>query len=438
MKNLSLYLVTGAAVFAAMPAFAQDTQFVPDEDIALIEDEERQGFDGLLSIGANLNFTSNSNVVGQVDGYSTLFGLSLKGGLDYLYKKHEVRNTLSIQESFARTPVIDEFVKNSDVVEFESLYNYFFLKWLGAFGRLSFQTSILPSEAVSADPTAYEITRLDGTIENESTTRLSLADPFSPFTINESIGGFVEPLRSEAINASFRLGFGARQTLASGVLATNDDADTADVIEIVELDNVIQAGAEAFVGAKGKFYDKRISYEVGATALVPFLNNDDTDRSAFDLMRYGLNVTLSTNVFSWMALTYDLRILKDPQLIDATQVQNGLLLTFNYTFIERDGGTAGPSADELLAEAQRKLAEAEEECAELRENAQEARSEAEEAKIQEMEKEHQQKLLEEQKRIQQEELQKQQEQAPVEGETTPPAEGTTPPAEEPVAPATPE
>lgn len=433
MKNLSLCLVTGAAILAAMPAFAQDTQFVPDEDIALIEDEERQGFDGLLTIGANLNFTSNSNVVGQSDGYSTLFGLSLKGGLDYLYKKHEIRNTLSIQESFARTPVIDEFVKNSDVLEFESLYNYFFLKWVGAFGRLSVQTSILPSEAVSADPTAYAITRLDGTVENESTTRLALADAFSPLTLNESVGAFLEPLRSEAINASFRLGFGARQTFANGVLAANDNADTPE-IEIVELDNVIQAGAEAFLGAKGKFYDKRISYEAGATALIPFLNNDDTDRSATDLMRYGLNASLSTNVFSWMALTYDLRIIKDPQLIDATQIQNGLLLTFNYSFIERDGGTAGPSADELLAEAQRKLAEAEEECAELRENAQEARSEAEDAKIQEMEKEHQQKLLEEQQRIQQEELKKQEEQAPVEGETTP-AEGTTPPAEEPVAPA---
>jgi len=424
MNNWKIFgAVMAASVFAA-PAFAQDTQFVPKDDITLITDEERQGFDGMLTIGANLNFASNSNVVGQTDGYSTVFGLNLKGGLDYLYNKHEVRNTLSIQEGFARTPVIDEFIKTNDVVEFESLYSYFILKWVGAFGRLSLKTSILPSESVTSEDVDYAIARLDGTQEALTTDRLSLADPFSPFSINQSIGAFLEPIRSEAINASFRLGLGARQTFAKGVLANKDDAATP-VIEVIELDDVFQAGAETFLGVKGRFYDRRLNYEVGATALVPFINNDDTERTAFELMRYGLTGSLSTSVFSWMSLSYEFRLLKDPQLIDALQVQNGLLLTFNYNFIERAGSTAGPSADELLADARKQLAAAEAECADLREEAEAARREAEEAKKKELEAEHQQRLEEERLRIEKVEREKIEQQP--EGDTAAPTtDGQTP------------
>lgn len=427
-KWMTLALTAASAtMFLSAPVVAQDTQFVPDDEITLIDDTERKGFDGMLSIGANLNFTSNSSVVGQIDGYSTLFGLSVKGGLDYLWGKHEVRNTLSIQESFARTPVIDEFIKNGDVLEFESIYNYFFLKWMGAFGRLAIDTSLLPSEAVTADPTTYLITDLEGAVETRVTERLDLADAFSPLTLNESLGIFVEPIRSDLINASFRLGLGARQTIAKGVLAEKADDATPEV-DIIELDNVIQAGTEAFLGAKGKFYDKRISYEVGATALIPFLNNDDTDRSAIDLMRYGLVASASTSIFSWMSLNYEFRLMKDPQLIDATQIQQALLLTFNYNLIERSGGKAGPTADELLAAAEKRIAEAEAECADLRDAAEKARLEAEAAKVDEMEAEHKKRLEDEAKRIEAEKLKETPTETPTQTPTETPTEApTTPP-----------
>ncbi|MEZ4458237.1 MAG: hypothetical protein R3E66_00635 [bacterium] len=375
--------VVGA--FWSMPASAQVvskdvTEIVPDGDIKNLDDETRKGFDGTLQIGANLNLASNSNVVGQDDGFSTLFGLSLVGGLDYLYKRHEVRNTLKIQESWARTPVLDEFVKNTDVVELESLYNYFLLDWAGLFGRLSATTALLKSEAVTADPTPYSVTRNDGTVDPTfSTDRLELAGAFSPFTLNESVGAFVEPIDADALKLSIRLGFGARETFADGVLASQDNKDTPEV-ELIELSNVYQAGAEGFLGAAGKFYDKRINYSVGASVLIPFLTNDDTDRSAMDLARYGLVAEAGTSVFEWMSLNYQFRALKDPQLLDEWQVQHALLLTFNYTFIERDGGVAGPSVEDQLAEAQRQLAEAEARCEEMKEDAAEEIEDAEAAK----------------------------------------------------------
>ncbi len=355
------------------------TEIVPDGDIKSLDDESRKGFDGMLSIGANLNLASNSNVVGQDDGFSTLFGLSLVGGLDYLYKRHEVRNTLKISESWARTPVLDEFVKNTDVLEFESLYNYFLLDWAGLFGRLAMTSSIFKSEAITANATDYSIARNDGTTDLQTTNRLELAGAFSPFTLNESLGAFVEPFNSKPLKLSIRLGFGARETFADGVLASQDDDATPDVVELTELSNVYQAGAEGFAGVNGTVLEK-ITYEVGGSILIPFLNNDDTDRTAMDLARYGVVAQVGTSIFDWMSLNYQFRALKDPQLLDEWQVQNALLLTFNYTFVERDAGVAGPSVEDQLAAAQRALAEAEARCEEIKDDAEDAIEDAEEAK----------------------------------------------------------
>lgn len=356
------------------------TEIVPDDEIKDLADKSRKGFDGTLAIGANVNLASNSNVVGQDDGFSTLFGLSLTGGLDYLYKRHELRNTLKISESWARTPVLDEFVKNTDALELESLYNYFLLDWMGVFGRLGMSTTLFKSESITSDAQTYQITRNDGTVETLApTSRLELAGAFSPFTLNESLGVFAEPISEEALKLSIRVGFGARETFADGVLASQDDADT-DNIELLELSSVFQGGAEGFVGVGGKFYDKRVSYSLGASLLIPFITNDDTDRSATDLARYGLVGEIGTSVFDWMSLIYQFRALRDPQLLDELQVQHALLLTFNYTFIQRDGGVAGPSVEEQLADAQRRLAEAEARCEEMLRDAEDEIEDAESAK----------------------------------------------------------
>ncbi len=363
---------------AAQVVSTDVTEIVPDGDIKSLDDESRKGFDGMLSIGANLNLASNSNVVGQDDGFSTLFGLSLVSGLDYLYKRHEVRNTLKVSESWARTPVLDEFVKNTDVLEFESLYNYFLLDWAGLFGRLAMSSSIFKSEAITAIETNYSIARNDGTTDLQSSNRLELAGAFSPFTLNESLGVFVEPFNSKPLKLSIRLGFGARETFADGVLASQDDDATPEV-ELTELSDVYQAGAEGFAGVNGTVLEK-ITYEVGGSLLIPFINNDDTDRTAMDLARYGVVAQVGTNIFDWMSLNYQFRALKDPQLLDEWQVQNALLLTFNYSFVERDSGVAGPSVEEQLANAQRALAEAEARCEDMKDDAEDAIDDAEEAK----------------------------------------------------------
>ena len=63
---------------------------------------------------------------------------------------------------------------------------------------------------------------------------------------------------------------------------------------------------------------------------MPFLHSDlpeGDDRNAFELTNIEAGAGLSVRVVDWASLDYKLAILRQPQLIDQTQVTNTLLLT---------------------------------------------------------------------------------------------------------------
>lgn len=368
-RAVSVCALFGTAMLSTSTAQAQSADadkvaaYVPEDEIKTSDLDDRRELDGALSVNGNVNLVQNDSVVGQVDGLSILFGLGIKGGLDWINGRHELRNTLTIDESWARTPVIDEFQKNNDEISLENLYNYFFLKWAGAFGRLNASTALLPTTDLRSEEVTYLITRNDGSVDTLSDlSRLELADSFSPFSLYQSLGLFAEPIQKPAFALSVRLGAGARETFADGVLIIEDNDETLE-IEVTELDNVYQGGGEAFLGVRGKAYEDRLSYEVGGSVLMPFLNNDDQNRSATELTRYALTAAFNFSVFSWMGLTYKAKVISDPQLLDDVQVQNSLLLSFSYSFIERGGGPQLSPTEELekaRSEAEEARAKAEE------------------------------------------------------------------------------
>ena len=341
------------------------TQFV-NEDVIIQPEDEDSRFKFSLSTNASAALASNKDVVGEVDGFSTLFGLGVNAGMSYLNGNHIWTNSFSISESWARTPTVAQFVKNNDQVQLESLYNYFLLDWMGPFARLHMETSAFDTTVVTAEAENYSIKRLSGATDTTTTDSIRLAKAFEPITFSESLGIFAEPIRTTPLTWKIRLGAGARETIAKGVLATKDDEDTPDVIELIELDDVYQAGLEGFMGLEGKFDSGRFAYFAGFSALLPFLNNDAEDRSAVDLLRWGLRAGLNMSVTEWMGLNYNLTVLKDPQLLDATQVQNNLLLTFKYTFFEEEEElTLAEAAEQYRSKAD----EADKKAAEYRKKA---------------------------------------------------------------------
>ena len=312
MKQLAL---VGVAVLCSPGAAFAQAQIVPSNGIKGAETTDARGWAPFLGITATLSLADNSSVVGQVDGFSTLFGLGLTGGADYAQDRHLLRTQLSINEGFARTPVIDEFVKTNDVAKLEGLYNYFLTPDFGLYGRLGIATDLFSATDIRAVPTSW-VETVPGGMPIPLTTngsRQRLTGAFSPFPINEQVGGFAEPVRETWLNLSVRAGLGGRHTFADGVLVNADDKATPQV-ELTALHDVHQLGFEVFGGGTGKLDGGKALYKAGLSVLLPLVNNDAADRSAVSLTRVGFEGALTFNVYSWMGLVYNLNVIRDPQL----------------------------------------------------------------------------------------------------------------------------
>ncbi|MFB6375503.1 MAG: hypothetical protein ABEN55_20835 [Bradymonadaceae bacterium] len=282
--------------------------------------------------------------------------------MNYTAGSHKWDNSLTINEGFARTPSLDQFVKNTDTLAAETLYQYYFLPWSGIFGESTVETTVFTTNNVTAEPSNYLVTRADGTEQTFSnTTQLQLGGPLEPTAFSESAGFFVKPVRETPFTLMVRTGIGARETFADGVLAVKDNPET-DPIEVSELSNVYQGGLEAFVGAEGAFPERKISYKIGAHGLLPVINNDDENRSSVQLFRYGVNGEVTFDAFDWLSISYNAKVLRDPQLIEETQVQNNLLLNVKYSIIEPrepEKKAEEPSAEEKLEKMRQRVEELE-------------------------------------------------------------------------------
>ena len=364
MRITTVTLLALSTVGLASRVANAQAQIVPADGIKGAEKTDVGQWNPFLSLTSTISLIQNSNVVGQVEGFSMLFGLGVTGGADYVKDNHLIRTSLSLNEGFARTPVVDELIKTNDVVKLEGLYNYFLTKDYGLFGRLALSTSAFPADDVRGVATSWVEKNPDDPTMNipleQNAFRQRLAGAFNPFSINESAGMFIDPLHKEKLSLSVRAGIGGRHTFAGNVLLIDDDKATPEV-ELLRLADVHQLGAEAFAGASGKTKDGRANYKAGLSLLLPFVNNDKYDRSFGTLTRVGFEGQVTFNMYSWMSLVYSLNITRDAQLFqegdEAIQVQNTLLLTFQFSVVKKREAEKEKTPEQLELDAAKKRAE---------------------------------------------------------------------------------
>ncbi|WP_437304335.1 hypothetical protein [Sorangium sp. So ce388] len=291
-----------------------------------------EGWSPGLLLGGTFNLANNRSVVGQADGTGISAGFVLEGSLDFNKAAHELRTTLGAGAGVTRTPALDAWVKTRDALAFEAIYLYHVVPWFGPFGRFALDTQMFAGSDPRSAPTTYAITRADGTTEAITGTRLHLSDPFQPATLKQSLGVFVQPVNRESVLVEARAGAGAQEVIASGALALGDDDGTPEV-EVSELSSYNQLGAEAVIEASGALREKQIAYKAGIAALLPIVYSDldeGDERGALDLMNVDIVGGLSFKLVEWASLDYQLHVVRQPQLIDAWQVQNNILLTLSY------------------------------------------------------------------------------------------------------------
>lgn len=332
-RTLTGLAASGLTLAATSAAFADaDPGLLPKEEEVKMEvdpDKRKEGLHPYLMIGASIALSSNNNFVGQPDGNSMTAGLNLLGRLDYLKGEWDWRNTLKIDEVFTRTPVIDDFVKTVDQFVFESVVYWNLSEVVGPFLSFKMDTPMLAGFDVRAAPVDYEVA---GETVATQVQRLRLTDGFQPLSLKQALGVFARPASDAELQVDIRAGFGASQTFADGGLVFSELDGTT--VRLNRLEDVVQAGAVVGVDAKGTLEEGRINYQLRAEVMVPFVNSDPLDRSAIDLTNFDIGAKLGFKLFEWASLNYELKILRMPQLVDAWQVQNNLLLTFNYALIE--------------------------------------------------------------------------------------------------------
>ena len=315
---------------------------------------------------ATLSLTDTQSVIGQTDGNTINVGVKIDARADWNRDAHEWRNSVLLNAGVTRTPTIPEFVKNTDALQFESIYLYHLTPWIGPFARFRLDTAMFPGTDIRPGATNYKITAQDGSVTETcppnadptappcATTKLPLTDAFQPLTLKESIGVFAQPYKSDPIAVELRVGAGAQEILADKQYAVTDVADdptncpaAADptqksavpCVEVTQLSNVLQAGLEANLELWGTVYEKKITYKAYAGVLVPFAHGD-LPQTYFDaggkddvgeLTNIDLGVNVSFKIVEWATLGYELKAVRVPQLLpDTFQVRNSLFFTLGY------------------------------------------------------------------------------------------------------------
>ncbi len=356
-----------APLLVSASASAQDatTNTVKKEatDIKALDLPAANGVFASLKGDLAFSFSDTQKVVGQLDGTTINLGVKVDGHIDVIQNEHEWRNSVLINAGMTKTPAIPEFIKNTDLLQIESIYLYHVRPWIGPFARARLDTSMFAGTDVRAAPTNYKITRADGTTTETcdpnssapcATSRLPLSDGFQPLTLKESLGVFVQPYKSTPLTAELRLGAGAQEIFAEHQFAVTDQADTVDncpaagdptqksavqCLEVTELTNVFQAGIEANVEVWGAFYDNKVSYKVYGGILAPFahgaLPKSYTDAGGKDdvgqLTNIDLGANINVKIVEWASLGYELKAVRVPALLpDTFQVRNTVFLTVGF------------------------------------------------------------------------------------------------------------
>jgi len=302
--------------FSAAPAFAQGAA-----GLSIEEPSKPGGLQLTLKNGATISLADTRDVVGvQPNGSTLTFGLKFDGIAIYHNRGHEWRNIVGFVQSFTKTPALPEFVKSADSLAVESTYLYFIRSWIGPFARVILSTSVFRGYDVRPGPTPYEIPGRP----LQMASRLTLTEPFKPMTLKETVGPFARIATSVPFNLEARIGVGALQTLAKDQLLLADNPDTKDRVEVKVLDDVFQVGGEGTVGVWGTLYDKKITYSAGLGAFIP--------STGVRLTNIDIGAAFSIKVVEWATLDYELKAMRQPQLVDAWQIRNGLMLTMGLGY----------------------------------------------------------------------------------------------------------
>ncbi len=345
MRAWLVWAAVGSAAFVFTPraTFAQEEEATSVEDIEKSLDEEEEQKDGwtlTLKLGGNFNLNDSQNVIGSDDGLTIQFGLLLGANARFKKGQHRWNNELVIQHNQTLTPQIDRFVKSFDLFDLRTMYIYKLksVEWLGPYVRFAMQTPLLPGYAVRAEET--EVIRFDEDGETEleretigSGDEISLTGAFEPLQLRESAGLFGDPIDEQEIRLAFQIGFAVQQIIArDGSIISNEDGN---VIETTRIESLNDLGAEAELALRGEIVKDVLNYRFVSNVFWAAVTSSDREELQEFENQINLRILagIGVAITEWMNLEYSLNVIRQPQVLNEFQVQNGLQLLFEYNVL---------------------------------------------------------------------------------------------------------
>lgn len=315
-------------LFLSLSAVAQTNLVVPQ---IKAEEVKHSGWKFGVDLGATASWSVDDKFVGVADGHYFAAGAKITGTATGVFGPHHWRNTLSVLETFSRTPALDAFLKSADALCLESIYMWYAGDWWGVFGQLNLDTAIFASDDIRAQPVTYVISNVTETATVSQTgTSLRLTGMFTPIALRQSAGLFATPFKSDVLTWDVKAGGMARETFARDQLVVS--SATATQVNVATLSDFYQIGPSLGTGIFGEFMEKKLTYKAGVDLM--YVAYRSSQKPLVDTFGNRLNVeataAIGFRVVEWAGITWDFKALRLPDIKPEFQIQSNMLLTLHY------------------------------------------------------------------------------------------------------------
>ena len=242
-----------------------------------------------------------------------------------------------------KVPAIKPFLKSADKLDFETAYTYRLKKrkWLGFFGALKVETPLLAGFLVKEKDTKLKIIELDGKVDLTKTAlgqkAFELTSGFAPLILRQALGVSILPKDTKKLRIDIKIGGGFIQAFTQEGLRVDDDAATADLLELKRIQDYLQAGVEARIAISGRLFKKSLSYSLVVGAMLPFYSSvtkvGDKEYSIPELLNFDLSLKIGIQVLKWLAVNYSLNLTQAPLIQPKLQVTNNLVLSVTWSIL---------------------------------------------------------------------------------------------------------
>ncbi|HHO50181.1 MAG TPA: hypothetical protein ENK18_04730 [Deltaproteobacteria bacterium] len=302
---------------------------LPDE-FGSPKDRNNRWFSSLV-VGAVGSLVQQRNVIGVNNQLTASGSLFIDGQFAYNAGSHSASVLTQIEEGASQIRPQEgdplPLVKARDRLRLDALYTYFLTPRLGPYVRAAAESQAFRTDVLVTEDTVVQRTYADGSVQQETVLgneTFFVADPWEPTTVREGGGLNMRLLNGRALQLSWRAGLGLRQNAFGGAWLLEDLESTPDIVEYRQVESLNQEGIESTLLATARLG----GLGTYATDLELFADFQDPSRPSVE-WRNTLTLRLTRN----LALNYFLNLESLPQFVEATQLEQSVLLRASWALL---------------------------------------------------------------------------------------------------------